>query len=96
LQYDGQQVWSKLDGKLLTEIAQATSGAYIPAGTKQVNMADVYYGYIANIEPADFEFATINRLEARYQWLLAPALLLLVIEIVIRSWPTRPGRRREG
>jgi Ca-activated chloride channel family protein len=96
LQYEGQQVWSKLDGKLLTEIAQATSGAYIPAGTKQVNMADVYYGYIANVKPTDFDFATINRLEARYQWLLAPALLLLLIEIAIGSWPTRRGRIRES
>ncbi len=90
LQHDGQQVWSKLDGKVLTEIAQITNGAYIPAGTKQVNMADVYHGYVANVEQTEFETAKINRLEARYQWFLAPALLLLLLEIAITTWPQRP------
>lgn len=89
LQHDGQQVWSKLDGKILTEIAQRTSGAYIPAGTKQVNMADVYHGYIANLEQTEFETARINRLEARYQWFLVPALLLLLIEVLTTNWPIR-------
>ena len=64
LQHDGQQVWSKLDGKTLSEIAQLTSGAYIPAGTKLVNMADVYHGYLSNIEQTEFETAKINRMES--------------------------------
>ncbi len=47
LQHQGEQVWSKLDGETLSQVATETGGAYIPAGTKQVNMADVYHGYIA-------------------------------------------------
>jgi Ca-activated chloride channel family protein len=85
LQYRGQQVWSKLDGKILTEIAQASSGAYIPAGTKQVNMADVYHGYIANLEQTEFQTAKINRLEARFQWFLLPAIVLLILEILLST-----------
>jgi Ca-activated chloride channel family protein len=81
LQHDGQAVWSKLDGATLAKIAEITSGAYIPAGTKQVNMADVYHGYITNIEQTEFQIAKINRMEARYQWFLAPAILLLLSEL---------------
>lgn len=91
LQFDGQQVWSKLDGKTLTDIAQATSGAYIPAGTKQVNMADVYHGYVANLEQTEFETARVNRLEARYQWFLLPGILLLIAELVTGTWTPRDG-----
>ena len=76
--HDGQQVWSKLNGDILRQVATVTDGAYIPAGTKQVNMADVYHSYIAKVEQEQFETAHINQYEARYQWFLGPALLLLL------------------
>ena len=41
---------------LLLHLMQVViDGAYIPAGTKRVNMADVYHGYIANVESQEFE-----------------------------------------
>ncbi len=80
LQHEGQQVWSKLNGKVLEQIATETGGAYIPAGTKQVNMADIYHGYIATVEQREFETARIDRYEARYQWFLLPAIALLLCE----------------
>lgn len=89
LQHDGQQVWSKLHGDILRQVAVETDGAYIPAGIKQVNMADVYQGYIADVEQMEFETAKIDQYEARFQWLLAPALLLLLCEVAIATWPTR-------
>lgn len=91
LQHEGQQVWSKLNGAVLTEVAEVTGGAYIPAGTKRVNMADVYHGYIANIEQKDFTTAEIDSYEARYQWFLAPALLLLLAEVVISTRGVKEG-----
>ena len=78
--HQGEQVWSKLDGRTLTEIAKETGGTYIPAGTRQVNMASVYHRYIANVETTTFETARINRLESRFQWFLLPAVLLLITE----------------
>jgi Ca-activated chloride channel homolog len=89
LTHDGQQVWSKQNGDILRQIATATEGAYIPAGTKQVDMADVYHSYIERIEQAKFETARVNQYEARFQWFLAPALLLLLLEIAITTWPAR-------
>lgn len=89
LVHDGQQVWSKLHGDILRQVATDTDGAYVPAGTKQVNMADVYHGYIAGVEQTEFETARINQYEARYQWFLAPALVLLLAEIALATWPVR-------
>ncbi|QDU89711.1 von Willebrand factor type A domain protein [Pirellulimonas nuda] len=89
LQHAGEPVWSKLHGDILRQVAVETGGAYIPAGTKQVNMADVYHGYIADVEQTEFETATIDQYEARFQWLLVPALGLLLCEVAVAAWPTR-------
>lgn len=104
LMHDGQQVWSKQNGEILREVAKATGGDYIPAGTKQVNMSDVYHGYIAKVEQTKFETARVNQYEARFQWFLLPALLLLLVEVAVTTWPigqaTSEGRvarvRRES
>jgi Ca-activated chloride channel family protein len=87
LTHDGQQVWSKQNGAILREVAKATGGDYIPAGTKQVNMSDVYHGYISKVEQTKFETARVNQYEARFQWFLLPALVLLLIEVAITTWP---------
>ena len=89
LEHDGQLVWSKLHGDILRQVATETDGAYVPAGTKQVNMSDVYHGYIAGVEQTEFETARINQYEARFQWFLGPALALLLLEIALSTWPAR-------
>lgn len=78
VEHEGQQVWSRLNGSILQQIATATQGAYIPAGIKRVDMADVYHNYIANVEKSEFETAKINALIPRFQWFAFPALVCLV------------------
>ena len=85
LEYRGQQVWSKLDGEVLEQIASITDGAYIPAGTKRVSMADFYAGYLGTMQRSEFETTRVNAYEARYQWFCGFALMLLTGEIVIRT-----------
>jgi Ca-activated chloride channel family protein len=89
LTHDGQPVWSKQNGEILRQIASTTEGAYIPAGTKQVNMSDVYHSYIGRVEQTNFETARVNQYEARFQWFLLPALILLLLEVAITTWPLR-------
>jgi len=91
LQHEGQQVWSKLNGQILRQIAEQTDGAYIPAGTKRVSMSDVYHGYIADVPQQQFETARINRYRARFQWFLLPALVVILAEI---TWSTARSRSR--
>lgn len=87
LKHDGQLVISKQNGDILREIATATDGNYIPAGTKQVDMADVYHRYVEKVEQTNFETAHVNQYDARFQWFLAPALALLLLEIAVTTWP---------
>ena len=85
LRHQGQVVWSKLEGEILAGVATATGGAYIPAGTKQVDMGQVYHGYVAGIEQQEFEVARVDSFEARFAWLLVPALALLLVQLGLRS-----------
>jgi Ca-activated chloride channel family protein len=89
LEYQGQQVWSKLNSSILEQVALATDGAYVPAETKSVDMAGVYHHYVANVEQQDFETARINSFIPRYQIFVAMALALVLLEIF---WPQRRWR----
>jgi Ca-activated chloride channel family protein len=80
LQHEGQEVWSRMNGDILKEVALAGEGAYIPAGTKQVDMGDVYGSYISSVEQTEFESARINSYIPRYPWFVGLALLVLVID----------------
>lgn len=93
VEYKGQQVWSKMNGQTLRQIATETHGAYIPAGTKRVNMGDVYHGYVANVEQKEFETAKINAYIPRFQWFAAPALALLLLEVFVSTRRTRSRAR---
>jgi len=90
VEHDGRQVWSKLNGSILREIATATKAAYVPAGIKRVNMADVYHNYIAAVEKTEFETAKINTYVARFQWFAFPALVCLLLNV----WMSTPKAKR--
>ncbi len=92
VRHDGQPVWSKLHGDILRQVATESDGAYVPAGTKQVNMSDIYHRYIANVEQEQFETARISQYAARFQWFLGPALIFLLLEIAITTWPVGTPR----
>jgi Ca-activated chloride channel family protein len=90
LQHDGQAVWSRMDGEVLQQVALEGEGAYIPAGTKQVDMGDVYHSYISSVEETEFETARINSYIPRYPWFVGLALLLLTIDTL---WMAGIGQR---
>ncbi|TWU24407.1 von Willebrand factor type A domain protein [Novipirellula galeiformis] len=91
LQYEGEQVWSKLDGKILQAVATETNGAFIPAETKQVDMASVYRQYVAKVDQQQFETAKINQYEARFQWFLGLALLSFLCDVFAGHWMPKPS-----
>ncbi|MCH2114620.1 MAG: VWA domain-containing protein [Pirellulales bacterium] len=91
LKHQGQQVWSKLNGQVLRALATETDGAYIPAGTKRVNMADVYHHYVASVQQTEFETAKINTAIPRFQWFASAALLLLLLECFLARDPLQAG-----
>lgn len=92
VRYQGEPVVTKLDGEILEQVAQVSGGAYVPAGTKQVDMKAVYDRYIAGMEKNDFDTAKIDAYEARFQWLAIPALVILLLEAWGITLPRRNPR----
>lgn len=91
VEHQGEQVWSKLDGTLLQEIALKTSGVYIPAGTRSYDLGELYTKYLQGRRGDDSTSQTRIRRSERFQIFLAIALLALLIDIFII--PFRSGWR---
>ena len=78
MEHEGQQVWSKLDSKLLQEIALKTSGVYIPAGTRAYDLGQLYVDHLQGKRGKDAEGQQRMRRAERYQFFLAIALFALI------------------
>jgi Ca-activated chloride channel family protein len=83
LTHDGQQVWSQLKPTILQEVAAAAGGQYIPGGTANLDLADIYDRIIAPATGKRIESARVERAIPRYRWCIGAALLLLAIESVL-------------
>ncbi|MCE9620364.1 MAG: VWA domain-containing protein [Planctomycetes bacterium] len=81
--HDGQEVWTKMDETTMREIAAAGGGAFIPAGTAQLDMAKVYQDSIGNLERVEQEETVIRRQTPRFQWFAGAALLILLVESLV-------------
>lgn len=91
--YDGQPVRSRLHAEVLKQIALEADGAYVPAETRWVDMADVYRAFVASIKQQEFETARINAYVPRYQIFVGAALLLIATELL---WPQRRQKAHRG
>ena len=85
-EYEGQQVWSKLDNKLLQEIAMKTSGVYIPAGTRSYDLGQLYADHLQGRRGKEAEGQKRTRRGERYQIFLAIALLALVADWCVSAY----------
>jgi Ca-activated chloride channel family protein len=83
LTHDGQEVWSVMKPDMLKEIAAAASGQFIPAGTSNLDLADIYNQIIAPVTGKRVESARVERAIPRYRWFIGGALLLLAIESML-------------
>ena len=83
LVHDGQEVWSRMNPDTLREIAQAGGGAFVPAGTAQLDMAAVYRDSLAGLDRVDQEASLVKRQTPRFQWFAGAALVLLVLESLV-------------
>lgn len=83
LVHDGQEVWSKMSPDTMRDIAQVGGGAFVPAGTAQLDMAAMYRDSLGNLDRIDQESSLVKRQTPRFQWFAAAALVLLVVESLI-------------
>lgn len=75
-------VISRLDEKTLEQIASAGDGKYVRANNTQVGLR-IIFDEISQLEKTEFESRMFTDYEDRFQYFLAPALLLLLIEFLI-------------
>ena len=85
LQHEGQEVWSVLDERMLRAVAEAGGGSYVPAGVLLADMGSFYTERIRRLARRDFEGGEIRRGLPRFRWFVLPALLLLLIEPLLRG-----------
>lgn len=81
IEYNGETVTSRLETKTLEEIQRAVPGnVFLPVGTGEVDLAQVYADLIASAEQTSFGTATVTDYDERYMMFLAAALALLAFE----------------
>jgi Ca-activated chloride channel family protein len=86
VEYEGQQVWSKLDGSLLQELALKTSGVYVPAGTKTYDLGELYKEHLQGRRGDESESQTRVRKSERFQVFLLMSLLALVADLSLSRY----------
>jgi Ca-activated chloride channel family protein len=84
LQYRGEPVRTRLEEEVLQRIAGRTGGTYHAAGTGSLELERVYRAIEAAKPTRELPAEGTSRLYIhRYQWLLAPAVLFLLLEMFL-------------
>jgi Ca-activated chloride channel family protein len=85
LKYNGQEVWSRLDGDLLRRIVYATKGGkFLAVGPGQTfELDEIYEGLIASAEKRELESATMMKYDEKFQIFIALGIVLIVCEALI-------------
>ena len=86
VEYQGEQVWSKLDGSLLEQIALKTSGVYVPAGLRTYDLGELYTNHLQGRQGNGAASQQRIRRSERFQMFLAMALASLLIDLCIAPY----------
>lgn len=86
LTYQGAAILSILDGATLRAMAEATpGGVYLPVQTGTIELDTVYENLVRRAAQRDYRSAPAVRYEEKYQFFLAVALGLLIVETLINE-----------
>ncbi|MEM9174096.1 MAG: VWA domain-containing protein, partial [Myxococcota bacterium] len=89
---DGRPVRSRLNGDLLRELALATEGAYVPAGTGVLDLASIYDAHIAGLTRGEIDERGRTIRDEAYQLFVAVAFVALIAGVLlIGGRPPRGG-----
>lgn len=89
---DGQFVKSRLDERMLRQIAEVTGGLYEPLGAGSLGLETIYEKGLAPFTRHDVASRMHKVAIERFQWPLAVALLCLVVEPMIGLRRRNVGR----
>ena len=93
MEHEGQQVWSKLNGSLLSEIALKTNGVYIPAGTRSYDLGELYSQHLQGRTGDQSETQQRIRKSERFQIFLSLSLLALLMDLCLSRYSNIPVRQ---
>lgn len=89
---DGRPVQSRLNGDLLRELALATDGAYVPAGTGVLDLASIYDAHIAGLTRGEIDERGRTIRDEAYQLFVAIAFVTLLAGVLlVGGRPQRGG-----
>ncbi|MBX7246591.1 MAG: VWA domain-containing protein [Candidatus Sumerlaeaceae bacterium] len=91
---EGKIVNSRLDFKLLTDIASQTGGKAIKANASGFSELDVIMADLSQFQASNQEDRIHRVYTERFQWFLLPAILLLIWEALETAQIARNGRNR--
>ena len=89
VEHQGREVRSRLRQGLLLEMAQMTGGAYVPAGTRPIELDRIYTERIAPKTRQNMGHDRRERFVHRFQWFVLVALGLLALELFIPEGAAR-------
>lgn len=92
VKYEGAEVWSKMDEKLLEEIALSTGGAYIPAKTRAYDLGRVYEEHLSKLAQGELQEEKRKRLRERFQIFLGLGILFLAASRLVPPYPREEDR----
>lgn len=92
LTHEGQVVLSRLDGKTLREMAAASNmGVYYPVQTGNIELDKVYEELVRSAEQREMEGTAGVRMREQFQWFIGAALLVLLLDGLIRETRRAPA-----
>ncbi|MCX6304719.1 MAG: VWA domain-containing protein [Bacteroidetes bacterium] len=89
---DGQTIMSKLDETLLQQIASVGKGMYVRATTSETGLSKIFDD-ISKIEKSEIEEKQFSDYEDRFQYFVAFAVFLLILDLFVFERKTKWMRR---
>jgi Ca-activated chloride channel family protein len=80
---DGKPVRSRLDGETLRQMALATDGVYIPAGTGALDLESIYRAHIARLTRSTLDSRDFSVRPDWYPWALLAGLFFLFCSLAM-------------
>lgn len=78
VQFEGEDVWTRMNPKELKDIASAGNGVFIPAGTANLDLASIYSKRIASDAGKSFDSVKLEQYIPRFQWFAIPSVACLL------------------
>lgn len=92
VEYDGKPVVTRLDGETLRQMASATGGAYVPAGTSALDLESIVRANVTPILRAEADRMSVRRIRGeRFVWPVLLALAALLAAVAIGARARRPS-----